>query len=152
MERRTLTFATYADMRGEIARLERGGYERAGQWNLGQICKHLSYYMRGSLEGYPFLLPWLVRKLFGRSLLRKVLAGGHMKTGGRTIPASVPPDAVDETACIAEAQELITRLEQHQGELHPSPIFDRLTRDEARALHLLHGAHHLSFLIPGQTN
>lgn len=151
MERRALTFATYAELREEIARLERDGYERVGQWGLGQICRHLSYYMRGSLEGYPFLLPWVVRKLVGRWLLRKVLRGGQMKIGGRTIPASVPPAAVDESACIAEAQELVSRLEHFEGELHPSPIFGRLSHDECRTLHLIHAAHHLSFLIPRET-
>ncbi len=147
MERRSLRFCTYDEAIAEIERLRDSSYEPLGQWNLGRTCWHLSYYMRGSLEGYSFRLPWLVRKLLGRPMLRRVLRSGRLPSGGRTIPASVPGPDIDEPAAIAEAIELLGRLENHTGELHPSPLFGSLTADECRTLHLLHTAHHLGFLV-----
>ena len=148
MNRRTVVFSTYDDAVAEIERLEAGGYERAGQWSLGQVCRHLSYYMRGSLEGIDFRLPWIARKLLGPPLLRKIHRGDELKAGGQTIPASVPPADLNEEAAVADTKGLLARLRDFSGELHPSPLFDRLTPDQWRRLHLKHAAHHLGFLIP----
>jgi hypothetical protein len=151
MPRRELTFLDYADVIAEIDRLASRGYERTGQWTLGQVCRHLSYYMRGSLEGYPFRLPWIIRKLIGGRLLRKLLSDAPMPSGKPTVPASRPPDHVPEERAVAEARELLERLRAHTGPVHPSPIFGTLTPEQARALHLKHAAHHLGFLVPKET-
>ncbi len=151
MSRSELMFRTYADVIDEIDRLVTHGYEQTGQWTLGQICRHLSYYMRGSLEGYPFMLPWIIRKLIGRRMLRRLLSDAPMPPGKQTIPASRPPEDINETEAISEALKLLERLQTHTGELHPSPMFGSITLDEARTLHLKHAAHHLSFLVPKES-
>lgn len=146
MERRTLHFSTYHDVITDLERLE-AGYERLGDWRLGQMCRHLSYYFRGSLDGFPFLLPWIVRKTAGPLLLRALLKRQRMPAKGRTIPASVFPPTQEDAPAAAEAKALLRRLENAR-ELYPSPLFGRLSSDQWRALHLLHAAHHLSLLIP----
>jgi hypothetical protein len=148
MDRRELHFETYDDIRHEIERLEAGGCEPLGRWNLGQTCWHLNYYLRGSLEGYPKMFPWLLRATLGRYLLKKVLSGKPWRTGGQTIPGSVPPAAVDEAEAIGESKQLLTRLKAPVGGLHPSPLFGQLTEDQCRMLHCRHAAHHLGFLVP----
>lgn len=148
MQPRTLAFASYDDLIAEIRRCQRDGYERLGQWSLGQTCAHLSYYLRGTLEGFGVRLPWIIRKTFGRLLLRRLLAGGEFPRGGRTIPASLPPDALDETAAIEQALTLLGRLKAARADLHPSPLFDRLTPAQWQTLHLRHAAHHLRLLVP----
>jgi hypothetical protein len=55
---------------------------------------------------------------------------------------------IDETLAIDETIQLLERLESHRGEIHPSPIFDKLTPEECRDLHCLHAAHHLCLLVP----
>ncbi len=149
MQRRSLAFGTYDDVLADIEHLQRAGYRPLGRWSLGQICRHLSYYWRGSLDGFPFRLPWIVRRLLGRAALKRRLRTRQMPAGGRTIPASVPPADVDEAAAVAEARELLMRLKTTAVPLHPSPLFDRLSADQWRELHLLHATHHLSLLIPG---
>ena len=57
-------------------------------------------------------------------------------------------EAIKHMLAMAEAKHLLERLGRTTEDLHPSPLFDRLTGDEWRALHLLHAAHHLRFLIP----
>ncbi len=150
MHRRELSFATYEELLADIQRLQREGYRSLGAWNLGQMARHLSYYVRGTLEGFPFRLPWVVRKLIGRPLLKRMLRGQPRRGGGRTIPASRPPADVDERAAVAELCALVARLSSttEAQQLHASPLFGRLTIEQWRRLHLLHAAHHLSFLIP----
>jgi len=138
---------TYAEAIEEIERLETSGYRQLGKWDLAQTCQHLSYYYRGSLNGFGFRLPWLLRKTAGRVLLKRMLAGGDMKPGTRTIPASLPSSAIAGSAAITDAKALLARL-QLAEELHPSPLFDRLTPDQWKQLHLAHTAHHLGFLLP----
>lgn len=140
--------ATYADAISAIQQLRANGYVRTGQWSLGQICAHLNYYLRGSLEGFSFQLPWLLRKLVGGPLLKKWLKSGVMPTGGRTVPASLPPPEVDDDAAIAETLELLRQLCNRTESLHPSPLFGELDLDTWRRLHLLHIGHHLGFLTP----
>jgi hypothetical protein len=147
IQRRTLNFSSYGDVIRELEHLEKAGYVASGAWNLGQICQHLAYYYRGSLDGFDFRLPWLIRKFLGRPMLRKMLREGKMKAGLRTVPASVPPADVDEATAVQEAKELLGRL-QVARQLKPSPLFDELSPDQWRELHLTHAAHHLSFLEP----
>jgi hypothetical protein len=42
----------------------------------------------------------------------------------------------------------IARFESHKGEFIDSPFFGHLTPEEWRNLHLIHGAHHLGYLVP----
>lgn len=160
--RRALCFECPADAIAEIHRLQQSGYEACGRWNLADICSHLSYYLRGSLEGFDFRLPWIVRALIGRLMLRRVLRRGRMPVGVPTVPASAPkrpkagdavavsasePTAPETCNAIRECCALLERFESTQ-QVHPSPLFGRMTVDEWRRLHLIHAAHHLSFLIP----
>lgn len=44
--------------------------------------------------------------------------------------------------------EAIDRYAGHAGPLRPHPLFGRLTRRQWDRIHCIHGAHHLSFVIP----
>ena len=84
-------------------------------------------------------------------MLRRLLAGAPIKPGQLTIPDSVPPADTDQRAAIAETKNLLRRLADGSTTLHPSPLFDRLTPEQWQTLHLMHAAHHLSFLQPEDT-
>jgi hypothetical protein len=148
MTRRNLTLATYDDAIAEIERLARDGYRMTGKWTLGQMCRHLTWYAKGSLDGFGLKLPWLVRATLGRSLRKKILSGQPMREGMMTVPASVPPPGTDDSAAVAEYVALLRRLRDHDDPLHPSPLLGELTPEEWRRLHLNHTAHHLAFLVP----
>lgn len=147
MNRRDLDFNSYPEIAREIEQLSRG-YSRGGTWSLGQICKHLSYYLRGSLDGFPTMLPWIIRVTIGKLFLRGMLTKEKKKAGSPTAPASVYPPDVDEAEAVREILTLLERLEKTQGQLHPSALFGDLTNMQWRLLHLNHAAHHLGFLHP----
>src|SRR5258708_1859999 len=73
MERRQLAFGEFAAVAAEVSGLQATGYQPIGKWNLGQVCDHLSYFIEGSLDGHRFKVPWPVRVLFGRMVLRRIL-------------------------------------------------------------------------------
>ncbi|MGE3821922.1 MAG: DUF1569 domain-containing protein [Isosphaeraceae bacterium] len=151
MTQRALNFSTYDEAIAEIERLERTPHQRLGNWSLGQACRHLSYFYRGSLDGFGFMLPWPIRRFMGKPLLRKILHGQPLPVGARTIPKSVPPPTVDEASEIAEAKASLARLRDATEPLHPSPLFGSLSPEEWRGMHLRHTAHHLGFLLPFDT-
>jgi hypothetical protein len=148
VERRTLTFSGFGAVTSDLDRLHQGGYQKAGQWDLAQICDHLSYFIQGSLDGHAFKVPWLIRVLFGRLVLRRILKNRQMKVGGFTPQNPLPQPGGDEQAAVARLKSLLDRLNTHEGDLHRSPFFGYLTPQQWRDLHLIHCAHHLSFLIP----
>lgn len=153
-ERRTLTFATLNDAVADAEMLLAVGYEKAGNWDLAQVCGHLSEWLRFPIDGFPkvplLLRPVLalVRATIGRNLRAKVLANGF-EPGTRTLPQTVfATGNSKDAAAVAKLKETAERFEAHAGPIHPSPLFGRVTKDEARALQLKHLAHHLSFLVP----
>lgn len=149
MEPRSLRFSSVDEVIAEVDRLQAGGYTPTGRWDLPQMCEHLAYYVRGSLDGFGFRLPWPVRVLLGRPLRRRLLeGGGQMKRGMRTIPASVPAVGSVGNEAVTRFRDLLVRFRDHDGPLPPSPLLGPLTKAEWQTLHLGHCAHHLGFLVP----
>lgn len=152
-ERRKLTFATLDEAVADAENLLTKGYEKAGNWDLAQVCSHLAEWLRFPVEGFPrvplLLRPvaWLARALAGARLKAKVLADGF-GAGGRTVPQTVFPAGGDATAAVAKLKQAAQQLMAHAGPIHPSPLFGPMTKDEAVRLQLAHCAHHLSFLVP----
>jgi hypothetical protein len=152
-ERRKPTFATLDDVVRDAERLLAKGYERAGNWDLAQVCLHLAEWLRFPVEGFPkvplLLRPplWVVRTALGAKLKAKVLANGF-DAGTRTMPQTVFAAGEDATAAVSKLKAAADQLKAHAGPIHPSPLFGPMTKDEAVRLQLKHCEHHLSFLVP----
>jgi hypothetical protein len=152
--RRALSFATLHDVLVEVEQLRAKGYDRAGKWDLSQVCFHLAEWMRFPIEGYPStpapirLMLWMMRITIGKRILRTILAEGGMRSGGQTMPQSVSQPDADPTRAIALLRTSVERFQKHAGPLHPSPLFGTMSKDEGTKLQLIHCAHHLSFLVP----
>lgn len=130
-----------------MERLQREGYKPQGQWNLAQICGHLSYFIEGTLDGHRYKVPWLLKVLLGRWFLKRILTQGKMKPGVPTPQKPLPAPSIDEAAAVARFQRAVQRLREHEGAMHDdSPFFGHLTPDQWRQLHLIHAAHHLANL------
>src|SRR6516162_2963833 len=100
MEPRQLDFTNFNEVLAEVDRLHRGGYDKLGQWDLAQICDHLTYFMEAGLDGAKFRVPWLIKILFGRFFLRRILKTRRMKAGIRTPQDPVPAPGGDEAAAV----------------------------------------------------
>ena len=151
-ERRKLAFAALADVVADAEMLLAKGYDRAGNWDLAQVCGHLADWMRFPMDGFP-KLPLLLRPVFaavrvtiGKKIRNKIIAEGF-SAGSRTMPQTVPPPGNDAVA-VAKLKETAERFQAFTGPIHPSPLFGAMDKDEALRLQLRHCEHHLGFLVP----
>jgi hypothetical protein len=148
MEQRQLEFKDFAAVRTEVDRLHRGGWVQLGQWDLAQVCDHLRYFIQGSLDGFTFRAPWILKTLFGRMMLRRILTARRMKSGMPTPQKPLPATGSDEAAAVTQFKEVIDRFDANRSPLHASPFFGELTPEQWREMHLIHCAHHLAYLAP----
>ncbi len=152
--RRSLRFEGLDDILRDVALLRENGYDRAGNWSLAQICSHLADWMSFPLDGFPKAPApiraalWIMKHTFARRGLRKALKTGATSTGVPTIPQTVAAPGMDEAIAVERLRRVVARFKSHTGPLHPSPLFGDLDRETTTRLHLIHCAHHLSFLIP----
>ena len=123
MQQRSLEFDNGAEVVAELERLKRTVYISHGAWDLFQTCDHLAYFIEGSLDGHPYKVPWLLKVLFGRFILRRILKSGKMKAGAPTPQKPLPAAGGDEAAAVARLTKALERLFAHEGELHASPFF-----------------------------
>ena len=156
--RRTLRFTTFTEAVAEARELE-DGYLRCGRWSLGQACEHLTTFMAFSLDGFPGKrLPrpaaWVLRTaLLNNRMMRRPMPKG-MKAPLYLQPADDAGGGTYGGATDADSQavqrfaDVCRRVELHDGEFRPSPIFGPLPRDKWRRVHLKHAEHHLGFLVP----
>jgi hypothetical protein len=149
MQRRKLHFASLDDAIAEARRLHETGYDRAGTWNLAQICDHLSKLMTMSRDGFgDARFGWQMR-LFGR-LAKPMIVRMKSMPKGLDGPASFMPatDQGDELAAIDAMAEAVRRVLEPGATFHPSPLVGKLTEEQWISIHRVHAAHHLGFLIP----
>ena len=147
MPARELSFKSAADVNAELDRLARG-CDKAGAWDLAQVCDHLDYFLKASLDGAQFKVPWLIKVLFGGMARRRILATGKMKSGVPTPQRPLPVAGGDPVAAIARLKSTLARFDAHQGEFPDSPFFGPMTTDEVRKVQFTHCAHHLGYLNP----
>jgi hypothetical protein len=152
-ERRKLSFATLDEVVLDAENLQAKGYEKVGNWDLAQVCLHLADWMRFPIDGFPkpplpirFML-WGLRNTIGKKMFRKYLSEG-MPSGKPTMPQTVHQAEPDSATAIGKLREAAERFKAYAGEIHPSPLFGAMNKEEATRLQLVHCAHHLSFLVP----
>ena len=152
--RRSLSFSDLDAVVRDAEALRVCGYEKAGNWDLAQVCGHLADWMRYPVDGFPpaplpiRLLLWAMRHTIGRRELRRLLQSGSMTSGRPTLRETVPAPGGDEAAAVELLRQTAARLQSHGGQRYGSPIFGEIDRASLIRLQLIHCAHHLSFLAP----
>ena len=153
-QRRTLQFNDLDEVVRDAENLQARGYEKAGKWDLAQVCGHLAEWLRFPVEGFPKApapiraVFWVLRKTVGRKKLLTYITTGSFPAGKPTMPETVPPPGGDPREAIGKLTASVERLKEYAGTIVPSPLFGPMTKDEAVRMQLVHCAHHLSFLVP----
>ena len=152
MHRRRLQFAHLGDSVAECQELLKSGYTRAGNWSLGQACRHLRLTYDASIDGYPTWMSLFapVRPLMRRLLLPRLLRGDS-PAGISTVSIFVPPADLIDTEEVLAYSASIERFQRHDGHLHPHPGFGRLEHSAFEQFHAAHAAHHLGFLTQNRS-
>jgi hypothetical protein len=141
-----LIFHSIDEMLADAGRLQLGPYEKTGEWDLPMILDHLGKAMKIPYEG--MAVPWpanvVVRALIHRMTKRmkyptiRFIAPKGMK------PTPGIPLETASAAFVAAAENIKTL----SGPTVGSTPFGAVPLDDYVKLQLLHGAHHLSFLLP----
>ena len=136
MKRRKHHIETLEADTDEARRLLQVGYDRAGNWSLGQNCNHLAEAVDLTLSGFGQRLPRWLQRGFIFVFFRLVPLGAIGNLLGLRLPTSRPQkEPVDDAVGVERLEAAISRLQQARA--------DHLIR-----FHLWHCNHHLSFLIP----
>lgn len=150
MDRRDLDFSDFDRLVADVKHLHEGGYHQAGRWDLAQVCGHLTISMKQSLDGFTFKAPWLVRKLIIPFIRRGLFRSRKIKPGIKAPGGFVVDPGTDETQAVDRFLQMIDRVKGHRGDFQIHPVFEKMSHEQWHQFHLIHAAHHLSFLVPKQ--
>jgi hypothetical protein len=148
--RRPLAFATEDGVSAEVRRLRRGEYKQTGNWSLAQISWHLVIPLDQYLNppASPDVKPTPEQQAMKARFVDYIVANNALPPFANTAPPAWTPPS---TASDADVDRLIAGLQKlknyphelvEMGPIGPVPIA------ECRRVHLVHAAHHLSFLQP----
>lgn len=144
MNRRALDFQDFDAVVAEVSRLQAKGYERLGNWSLGQVCVHLALTLERSMDGFPKLMPTFL----DRSILELMFKKRRMRSGVEMPDGLDPLTGASDADGVSRLQAALRRYSEHRGEYPLHPYFGAMSADEWRQLHLIHCSHHLGFLNP----
>jgi hypothetical protein len=147
--RRTLHFATLADIEADLDDIAKKKVRALGNWTPGQIYQHLATSMNVAIDGADFTTAWPFR-LIGRLFMKKRLQYKPMAPGFR-LPNNAAkvlvPAPTDEKLGLENVRKALKRM-QTETKRAPSPFLGELTREECDRIHCRHAELHLSFLVP----
>ncbi|MBX9789138.1 MAG: DUF1569 domain-containing protein [Pirellulales bacterium] len=147
-QRRRLDFHTWPAALADIDQLHQTGYQRAGNWDLSQILDHVGEGLRTATRGNKNQGPWIVRKLLGPIILKRILKQRRMKAGIKVPQWWLPGPKHDESAAVDKFRADLSAFEKMITTPFPHPFFGQLSKAQWNDLILIHAAHHLSFLTP----
>ncbi len=150
VQRRKLRFETIeaalAEARRVAALEEAGQAECLGNWTVGQILNHVGAWAEFAYAPNPIKAPWFVkvvaRMMKGRFLNKGLPAGGRIP---RVPGGTLATERVGAAEGLARMERAFTRLER-EVPTQPSPVFGKMTQEEAIKLNLRHAELHLGFI------
>jgi Protein of unknown function (DUF1569) len=145
--RRNLHFPSFQALLTDAHLLHSAPYQKLGNWSLAQIADHLAQSLHASIDGFGYRRNFLFRAI-ARQLLPRILRTRRIPTGTKIPQRFNPSPTLTDNLALPQLTTAIQRFENHTAPLAPHPFFGTLTPTQWRHLHLIHAAHHLSFLIP----
>jgi hypothetical protein len=146
--RRQLDFKNWQELLADVEQLRGAGYDRLGNWDLSQIVDHVGEGLRTATRGNDHQAGWIIRKLLGPLILKRILRTRRMKAGIKVPPWWLPGPTHDESAAVNQFHADIAAFDALTTAPYPHPFFGPLTKQQWNDLVLIHAAHHLSFLVP----
>ena len=145
--RRPLAFASLDRVMPDVDRLLEG-HTTVGDWSLGQICNHLTQSLTWTVEGFPKLTPWFVRKTIGPLLLRRILRTGRFPDSIKLPNAYLPKPGLDDRAEAEALRAALWHFASHSAPLSDHPMAGAISQADWERFHCIHCAHHLGFVLP----
>ena len=150
MQRRKLHFDNVEQVMADIDVLHRDGYQRLGNWSLGEMCDHFSIFAEKSLDKFDTKVPWLFRQTIGRIIFPFILAGKIPK-GIKAPPEMEPkkPTSDDPTLSIERLRKALLAVgKATDAQFTEHPFAGKISAEKWRRAQIAHCEYHLGFLIP----
>jgi hypothetical protein len=143
--RRELRFKNFADIRQELANLEKGPVVTTGHWTYFQILEHCRKALEGSMKGIKREMSWWKKHVMGPIGMRKTLRDGFIPTGIGSPMKGTPVERVegDEKAAMAQLHKAMEEFEKFEGTLSEHPRFGPMSKKNWVSFHSMHLANHL---------
>jgi hypothetical protein len=148
--RRPLSFATEDGVQAEVARQRRHGYEKTRNWSLPQI----DWLLMIPIEAYlnppssPDVQPTPEQAKMKAGFVDYICANNKLPPQATTAPPSWTPPADASDADIERLVMGMNKLKNYPHAMVEMSVIGPVTIGECRRVHLVHAAHHLSFLQP----
>ncbi|HSV13469.1 MAG TPA: DUF1569 domain-containing protein [Tepidisphaeraceae bacterium] len=148
--RRPLAFATEDGVLAEVARLRRHGYQKTGNWSLPQIAWHLMIPIDAYLNppASPDIQPTPEQAKMKAGFVDYIVANGKLPPHATTAPPSWTPPADAGDADVERLVIGMNKLKNYPHAMVEMSVIGPVPIAECRRVHLVHAAHHLSFLQP----
>jgi|GEM_PF-580544 len=144
--RRNLNFENFDEIMVDVERLL-NGCDVVGGWSFAQICRHLSSSLRVTAD-LPASTPQDPSKWMAEELKRQIFESGLVPEGYVAPQLVVPAETVAESDEVESLRQAIAYYRASSGPVIPHIFLGPLTKVEWDRYHLMHCAHHLSFVIP----
>ncbi len=152
---REIRYEGLDEMLADVDQLITSSYAKHRNWTLGQAAGHVADWARFPMDGFPTppaplrVLFWGMRKFgYAQKMADDILANGF-KPGQPTAPATIPSADASDHEGIEKLHAVVEQLKQHNGALHPSPLFGEMDKETLIHVTLLHAAHHFGYFTPG---
>ena len=149
--KRPLDFHTGDEVIEEIQKLRSDGYTKTKNWNLTQICEHLTATTAGGMDGFGFRMPWILRATIIKWIFHRMLRTRKMSSGP-TMDRLKPKteSGPDDEAIIDQCIATIERAKAFEGPIENYPFLNEIRVEDWQQLMWMHAGHHLGFLVPNQ--
>ncbi|MFK7734467.1 MAG: DUF1569 domain-containing protein [Pirellulaceae bacterium] len=149
--RRQLDFRSADEVLEDIEHLRTVGYSKLKNWNLTQICEHLHETTKGGMDGFGFRLPWILRATIVKWVFRFALKRRKLLSGAPTFNSLLPKSQEEDPQLIERCIQTTRRAGEFQGSMEGYALLDNLSTEDWKQFMWLHASHHLSFLIPNDS-
>ena len=151
-DRRNLSFTTMAEILGDIEMLDAFVNEgrtisATGNWTPAQIIEHVVYFVDGSIDGFDFKAPFVIR-IFGK-IMRSRILNKSMSPGIKLPPKMkmvLPSPKTTWPDAVTHARKAILRVEAGKQMTQPSPLLGKMSHNDWVKLQCRHAEMHFSFI------
>lgn len=151
--RRNVRYRSLDDILADAESLRAGGYDRLGNWSLGQVSSHLANVLNMGIDGGVFSLPSplqaLIRLFMKETFLEKTAKPGFKlpkKIAAKIGPRTDEGPKGDEEG-LDQLRRALARWKQETTRA-PNGLLGRLSLEEWDRFQLRHAELHMSFLVP----
>ena len=156
-QRRKLQFRTLHEILRDVEQLGAVTSETGeslcadGNWTPAQIVQHVTFFIDGSIDGFSFQAPLILRiivKFFRKRILNKPMKPGIKLPANMSVVLPDPQTTWEDA--VSALRDAVARIDCGERMTQPSPLLGAMTHEDWVELHCRHAEMHFSFMHPAR--